>query len=249
MADEESVQEPVEEAEPTAPECPIAVLFELEGVAVQFRKKQYEALEGILSNHGGTLTPILFSRYALHPSPTRFLPALLDALGLDASAADSIAGEYAAAVEQVASAGEVEISDRFAGLQKELAKRDIPMAAISGLPQKVADTLMERMGFAEHDIRMKAFEPNHQEFPGADTWLTLAKEIERPARRCLVLASTQSSCKASLSAGMRCVALPDEYTGYQDFGGALLILELDTDMPPAEVLDLSLPSAEPAAVS
>ncbi len=53
------------------------------------------------------------------------------------------------------------------------------------------------------------------------------------------------SAKAALSAGMRCVVVPDEFTVFQDFSGADVILDLESEFDPDELLNMLCPQNKP----
>ena len=51
------------------------------------------------------------------------------------------------------------------------------------------------------------------------------KAIGVPACRCVAVVESAVACNAALEAGLRCVVAPDEFTAYQDFGGADQVVE------------------------
>jgi beta-phosphoglucomutase-like phosphatase (HAD superfamily) len=51
------------------------------------------------------------------------------------------------------------------------------------------------------------------------------KAIGVPARRCVTVVESAVACNAALEAGLRCVVVPNEFTAYQDFGGADQVVE------------------------
>jgi beta-phosphoglucomutase-like phosphatase (HAD superfamily) len=51
-----------------------------------------------------------------------------------------------------------------------------------------------------------------------------------------VLVSSNTACKAALAAGLRAVAIPDDFTAHQDFGGADIIVDSASDIDAGEIL-------------
>ena len=72
-------------------------------------------------------------------------------------------------------------------------------------------------------------------------WLKVAKALGKNARFCVAVSSSQVSAKSALSAGMRCVVVPDSFTSHHDFGGVDVILDSWEDQSANEVLDAVVP--------
>ena len=70
--------------------------------------------------------------------------------------------------------------------------------------------------------------------------LKIAKAMSKSPRVCIALVSSMASCKSALSAGMRCVALPDAFTSFQDFGGADVVYEHGDEVAIEELLKTML---------
>lgn len=74
-------------------------------------------------------------------------------------------------------------------------------------------------------IDLVGYADDYASYPRADAWLKLVKELEVKAPACIALTTSMVACKAALTAGIRAVAIPDRYTGFQDFGGAHAVAE------------------------
>ncbi len=57
------------------------------------------------------------------------------------------------------------------------------------------------------------------------------------------------ACKSAMSADLRCVAVPDSFTAFQDFSGADLILESLEPSSARETLNTVFPHSEKAIAS
>ena len=99
------------------------------------------------------------------------------------------------------------------------------LGALSGLDEATATKVMDKLGLSEKETTVLASASEDRDTPTTDAWLRLAKSMNAPASCCLVIASSARSCKAALSAGMRCVVLPDKFTSFQDFSGADRVLD------------------------
>jgi len=224
-----------------AGDSPYAILFELEGVAANGRRAAFEVLKSILGEHNLDLTPFHFSRYCLHPKPDRYIPVLLDALGAKLSA-DKLAEDVTSGIIMHLSSNAARLPAGLSELFDEAVKRRIPLGALTALPEASAKSILNKLGLEQWGVRIFTPDEEVEEvFPRADTWLKMAKAMRRNSRCCIVLASSKASCKAALSAGMKCVVVPDEFTAFQDFGGADLVLESHDALRPDELLETLCP--------
>ena len=94
---------------------------------------------------------------------------------------------------------------------------------------------MAKLGLVEQNVQLLAFDNMDKVFPRSDTWMKIAKTASITTRKCLVLATSMIACKSAMAADMQCVAIPDEYTSYQDFSGANMILDKMEDLGPKDV--------------
>ena len=84
--------------------------------------------------------------------------------------------------------------------------------------------MIGKLGLGD-DVTPRSCAVNGRDFPTADAWLKIAKQLGTKPQLCIVLASRSTACKAALSAGMRCIVIPDQYTSFQDFGGADFVVD------------------------
>lgn len=214
-----------------------ALLFELEGIAGSARQAAFDVMSRILAGHGVELLPAHISRFCLHPTTETDLGGLLRAVNAPDLGSEAVAEEMrnGLAVQLSSSPGELPSPVRAV---LELAQRHgVQLATVSSLPQATAASLMEGLGLNEWGVRLHC--ESHEgepHFPRPDSWLKLAKLVNREPVHCGVLATSQSAAKSALSAGMHCVALPDRFTSFQDFGGADAVVETDGEYSAEDIL-------------
>ena len=66
-------------------------------------------------------------------------------------------------------------------------------------------------------------------------WLCTAVDVSSKA---LAIATSATSCRSALTSGCRVVVVPDEFTSFQDFGGARIIAEKLEDLNLDDALEL-----------
>jgi len=212
-----------------------ALLVELEGVLVETRTVVHKAATAALGN---SLTRAIFTQYGLHGSFDAVARALVDRSGSSADAADLSARIAKAVSSHLASA------PMSAGIDKvlrEATKRGIPAAIVTAFPEGVAQALVDRLGLTERGVKVIAFAEEDKAYPRADIWLKAAKSLGKPARFCVAFTASQPSCKTALSSGMRCVAVPDSFTGHQDYSGADCVVDSWDDVTAPALLDDVVP--------
>ncbi len=220
---------------------PNALFFELEGVAVGVRQIACEVLTGLLAEDGVAFSPVLFSRYCLHLGSESSFARLADVLKLPRSKADKLSSDLSSGIAMFLASKQAELNPGFAKVVSGALEQRIPCAALSSLPLDVAESLMERTGLASQGVGLYTLPSSDAAFPRADSWLKLAKSLGKNPRNCAAFVSQRTSMRASLSAGMRCVVVPDGFTAFEDFGGADVVLDSYADYPVKELLDLAFP--------
>jgi beta-phosphoglucomutase-like phosphatase (HAD superfamily) len=216
------------------------LLFEIENVAAGGRKALFDAVKKAVADAGGKLTPSLFSRHALEPNPADYAEDLLQAAGAKDANVDKFADSVRASLLSYFE-GKASIDpglEKLVGAAKSLG---VSVGVVTSLTEEQAGQLLARLGLA--DVA-KIFQVKDLEkgYPRADSWLKASKQFSRPSRNCIVVATCMTACKSALSAGMRCIVVPDEFTGHQDFSGADVVLDAWDQMSAKEVLTSIVPA-------
>jgi beta-phosphoglucomutase-like phosphatase (HAD superfamily) len=201
-----------------------ALIFEMDNVALGARQIRYEVLAGILGEQGIQLTPVLFSRYCLHPAPSAYMPEFLKAMKYTAATPEQVVerliGETTSRLMQKTTL----VSEGLVKWMDAAMARGAAIACASMLPQASADAVAEHLGFERWGVQVFSGYPTAEKnFPRAEHWLRIAKALGRNPKRCLALVSSMATTKTALAAMMHVVVVTDEYTEFQDFCGANLV--------------------------
>ena len=215
-----------------------ALIFEMDNVALGARRIRYEVLSGILAEQGIELTPILFSRYCLHPAPSVYMPEFLAAMKYTAMTSeqvvDRLMGETTSRLMQKTTL----ISDGLIKWMDAALARGAAIACPSMLPQASADAVAAHLGFERWGVKVYSALPTvDKAFPRAEHWLKISKTISRNPKRCLALVSNMATTKTALAAMMNVVVVTDEFTEYQDFCGANLVCSDLKEINPYEFFE------------
>lgn len=224
---------------------PFALLFELEFIALEARKATFELFQSLLSDSGVKLNPVQFSRYCLHPSPSFAVPALLESLEGKLPNEDKLIDDVSSGLAMYYSSGEAVLRPELKTFLDIARERNVDVGAMSCQDDQAASALIEKIGLDPDEIPVFAYSAGkHTVFPRADMWLKITKTLGKSPRNCVALVSSATSAKSALSSGMRCIALPDAYTGYQDFGGADAVIDSLADADLNELADLVFPAVQ-----
>lgn len=212
-------------------ECRVkALLFELDNVALAGRELVYDVLSGVLEEKGVKLSVGQFCQYCLYAPVQSFVPTLLANCGRTRLSEEKLIAEVNEAVKLMFVDGNIKLNDGMDAVIDAAIADGAFIGVLSAFDEKTTAKIMEKLGLDKRGAAKLHNGHESKNVPSTDAWLKLAKTMKVPPSCCVVIASSSRSCKAALSAGMRCAVLPDKFTSFQDFGGADRVLNaLDQD--------------------
>ncbi len=201
------------------------LLFELENLAAEGRKIAFNVLRGLISDDSKDVTKEVFVQHCLGLPPLQYLPNVMASSGKKRGSTDKLAAEIAEGIAFSFGDGQVTLNKGLATVLEEAKKEGVVLGCLSMLDQEVAERLMDKLGLATMGAKLLVSSCDERSCPTADAWLKLAKEIGLPPVRCTALSSSAASSRAAIAAGMRSGVVPDEFTSFEDFGGADLVVD------------------------
>lgn len=214
------------------------LMIELEGVALPVRSALFDIAREVLAERSIQLDRAVFAKCA--GSIPAFASQLAEALSLEMGA-DAFANALYDALTSKLQSGAMPAHAGIARLVEAALKRGIVTAALSGLPPALANAAFSAAGFQTPQVHLITFPEEDKSFPRVDAWLKAAKQLNKHIRACVAVGSSQMAVKTALSAGMRVIAVPDEFTMFHDFGGADVIVESWADTDAEALLEDALP--------
>ena len=211
-----------------------ALVFELEYIAFPGRRMLYGILARVLKEKEIDLTPIIFSRYCLGVPLQQSLSKLGATADRKKTQIDKLAEEIQDKFQRALVNEKLKLNATLNAVLNDAKKGNLPLGALTFLPKETAQPVMEKLGLAEF-VKLCVLGDSAYGTSGTDVWGKLARLMELPPRQCLMLTSSAEGCIAAQAAGAHCVAIPDEFTAFQDFGGADLIVE-DGKLPDLKTL-------------
>jgi beta-phosphoglucomutase-like phosphatase (HAD superfamily) len=202
-----------------------AILFELENVAVKGRQIMFDQLKEILKTKDIEFSPAMFSRYCLCQPPRAFVRPILGLAGKTRLSEQKLVEEIAEKTAEAFKNDRLKLEPALRKLLKEMADRSILAGAVTSLEKGAADTLASHLGLPSLGVRLLHVDSDNRCFTGVDAWLKLARTLSVAPACCAVLATSGPSCRSATAAWMHCIAMPDRFTAFQDFGGSDLVVD------------------------
>ena len=196
-----------------------AVIFELDNVLLGGNRVLYDIVSSLMSKRGIKMTPVMFSRYCIDSTPPEFLAALLEAGNKKNLSSDALLKEFNEKIGSAFKNGSMKADSSVVALLKKASKNGLSLGALTWMEPGKSSEILESVDIKDIQISVCSYANEGNLAPSADVWMRSAKAVETKSAHCMGIAASSSACKACLSAGMRCVAVTDEFTSFQDFGG------------------------------
>jgi len=212
---------------------PFGLLFVLEDLAVNGRKVMLEVLRRQAQKGKERFDDRVFLRSGLSGSPAATLPALL---GGGAEPDRETLREIQQQIVDRLGADKSGLNPALGKLLKAAAQQKIPSLALTSLPEDAAGALMGRLGLQELGTQLYIVKDVGGDFPSPETWVKAARTLQRRPGACGALVASAKAGRGAIMAGMRFVAIPDDLTAFDDYGGATMVLDALDAVSPSEVL-------------
>jgi HAD superfamily hydrolase (TIGR01509 family) len=129
-----------------------------------------------------------------------------------------------ASLEEVYSEIEPQLMPGAEQLIKAIHQEGIKLAIASGTPKRIIEAIIKRRNLADFFGAVVSSDEVKRGKPSPDVYLYAASKINAIPEKCVVFEDAQSGALAAKSAGMFCIAVPNEHTKAQDFSMADLII-------------------------
>ncbi len=212
------------------------VLFELENVAVNARQLVYDVMESVLGDKGVKLDRPTFARHYSDGDIAGFVSAALKAQNKTRLSEDKLVGDIEQGIKLSLTDASLKMSDGLLELIKKAQDNGIAVGAISLFGNEVADKLLENPGLKDINLAVVEREVASRPWPLSDSWEALADKSGVEPPLCVAVTTGVTGHRSCLVAGMRSVVVHDDFTSWQDFGGADVV----TDKLDSEVVDAAL---------
>ena len=215
------------------------LLIDLDYVAVNLRKVEFEAIQRGLEPKGISLNKSIFTKSSMSPNHRSTITEILKSFGKKADAIEKAVTEVKKSVASYFDEKN-SLNDGVKELIKSAKDRNVEVKFYSTTGKSLVDRLLINLGLNEDEIEVIIPSEINNIFPKADDWLKMLKQANIEDKTIVAVVSSQLACKGALTAGASCVVVPDEFTEFQDFSGSMFILDKLDNINPDEVLDHTL---------
>jgi beta-phosphoglucomutase-like phosphatase (HAD superfamily) len=213
------------------------LFFELETFATTGRSAMFDALQKTMKSKELEVTKALFAKCGLTARPGAAIQCMINDSGRNLTTGDQLAEQAETAMKKFF-ADEAELNKALPALIKAAQEKNIEVVALSPWGEELAAALMKKLGLDEMGVGLVAQDCQEAIFPRADHWLRFLKQRGQDEIPVIALVTSAGACRGAMTAGATVVAIPDEYSAFEDFSGAKIILDSLDEMKPAELLDL-----------
>jgi len=218
-----------------------AFLFEFDHLVAGYRDAAFDVLQSIFDDVD--LTPVHYSRFGLSEGPHKTIDLFQTGLGVKKGPPKKVSEELVSGIKMHLESGGVHVSDDLRNVVVQAREREMRVIGVTSIPPQARDALAERLDLSGLGIELQAFGRDLEPYPKADAWLRLTKELDIPASRSISLTTSAQSCKSSITADIPTLAVPDAFTSFQDFGGAMAVLDSLPEVVLADYLDREITPA------
>ncbi len=141
---------------------------------------------------------------------------LISRFNLRGTAKDIIAEREAIFEELISNPANLVVMPGVFKLLDDLQSRGFPLAVASGSPRIQVDLMLCGMGIAERFRAIVGGTDVPKTKPAPDVYLHAAQQLGIAPANCVAIEDSATGITAAKAAGMRAIAVPNQYTAHQD---------------------------------
>jgi beta-phosphoglucomutase-like phosphatase (HAD superfamily) len=202
-----------------------ALVFELETLVANSRPLLFDLIKKALAEKDVAIKPFQYTRRCLDLPLKQGIHELIKHIAKGRATEEKILEAVAAEYSTAIASARRKTSPEMEKLLKKASEKGIRLGAATGLASAVALELLKSLGVEDLRVSLYHYNGESKGYPTADTWLKLAKQVGVMPPLCTAVATSMKSMKSALAAGMRAIAVLDEFTNGQDYGGSDLVVD------------------------
>ena len=198
-----------------------AILFDLDGLMVDSEPHSRASWQAVMARRGVTLEPSVLDGIL---GQRLIETARLFVERYNLSDAPEQLSQEKEAYQIAYLNGQVKPMPGLSVLLDDVERRGVRTAVASSGARVYVQAVLDEMRLAHQFETLVTAEDVVHGKPAPDVFLLAARAVDVPPEQCLVLEDAPSGIQAAKAAGMRCVAIPHQYTRGLDLSGADWIL-------------------------
>jgi putative hydrolase of the HAD superfamily len=199
-----------------------AVVLDLDGLMVDSETIAIEMWREFLALFGKTLTDADYQQMiGMEPRETAIFVRQRTGIPIEV---EEILEDHRARVMD-AIGGDVKPVDGLEPFIKKVKLRGLPIGVASNSGSTYVDRVLNAIGLREVLDCVITSDQVAKAKPAPDIYQAAAASLKVPAERCLAIEDTPIGMKSALSAGMRCVVIPNHHLDGVAFDGAFAVYD------------------------
>jgi HAD superfamily hydrolase (TIGR01509 family) len=199
-----------------------AVILDLDGLIVDTEPLHQRAFTEFLARQGvhHEFTIEEYGKYFVGIPVTENARWLIEQFNLRVGADEVMAQREAIYEAMIADPANLTVMPGVFDLIDRLSACGLPLAVASGSPRNQVDTVLQGLNLTARFGAIVAGTDVPRTKPAPDVYLCAAKQIGIAPADCLALEDSATGVTAAKAAGMRAIAVPNQYTAHQDLSHA-----------------------------
>jgi HAD superfamily hydrolase (TIGR01509 family) len=202
-----------------------AVLFDVDGTLIDTEKIQSDAFLHVLKQHGHHETELTEHGTVHVPGETTngTWARLKDRHNIPLGIEELAAHKRKAALESLQT--ELNPMDGVIRLFDDLHERNIKIAVVSSAQKERLELIIQGLGLTGHVDEVISANDVESVKPAPDPYLMAAKMLGVHTEGCVVIEDAEVGVISAKAAGMKVIAVPNDYTKLMDFSSADMQVE------------------------
>jgi HAD superfamily hydrolase (TIGR01509 family) len=208
-----------------------AVIFDLDGVIIDSEKFNFKVIKTILAKHHYALSE---EEYIKDFLGKRIKISLADFLGKDAKLASMIAKECLELKKELLltkATEEISLREGAIDCVKRLY-RDFPLGLYTSTNKEFTKMILRSFNLSFYFNEITSGDEVKWPKPNPEGYLVNAQKMRMSPHFCVAIEDSELGVKAAVEAGMKCIAVPNEYTKRQNLAQAHMVLRSFKDITP-----------------
>jgi HAD superfamily hydrolase (TIGR01509 family) len=199
-----------------------AVVLDLDGVMVDSETIAIEMWQEFLALYGKALSDIEYRQMVgMEPEETAIL--VRQRTGIPVGVEEILEDHRTSVMEAVGR--DAKPVDGLENFIRETRLRGLPIGVASNSGSIYVHQVLRAIGLGEAFDCVITSDEVARAKPAPDIYLAAATSLEVPPERCVAIEDSPIGMKSALSAGMRCVVIPNHHLDDADFSGAYAVFD------------------------
>lgn len=212
-------------SEEKSTEAQRVVIFELGNIAIGARSIIYDVIENVLADKGVKMNKGIFVRFYKDGCLGEFIEKVLEDQDKTRLSSKKLIEDIEQGIRLSLTDSGVNMVKGLQNLLEKGQERGFVFGAVSNYDNDLTETLVENLGLKGMLVEIMCRAKGNEHWPVADTWTKLINTLNSKPQLCLAITTGSKAFRSAISAGAKCVVVPDDFTGHQDFGGADFVVD------------------------